>query len=560
MRGARAEPAASFWRGPLVVALLAWSGTLATLDAAGSYPQLAAGPGITLDEVFNVEMGVYQWRALRDHGLSLWESPLRERIFGDPRVYNPDHPPLGRIWLGAWHDLTFALFRPRDPAGFGVTACARAGSAAAFAWTVFLVGLFAGRWYGRLAGWYAAAAYAVMPRIFAHAHLAALESSLNLTFAATLLYLGDRWGTLSPRAHGRLVRTAVIGGLLFGLALLTKLQAILIPIPVTLWALWRFRLRALLPLAVFVMVGIGLFLLGWPWLWIDPERHVSEYLGRGVERATVYCFYLGTRFADVDVPCHYPFVLFGVTVPVGLHGLALAGCLRSAGTAASDEQVVGVAAGRPRSVLLTLSVASVLAFFAVPGLANYDGERLFLTVFPLWGVLAGSGAHWLMERLAQRTSRRVAASLVACFVLLQGYGVFAMHPCQLSYYNLLVGGLRGADRLGFERTYWGDSITRPLLEQLVAEAPRGATVDVAPVLTSAALQLEDLRQQSPQLRVHEVRLRAYDDPHRRHVRYVLVFRRRADPWHSLEPAPQRSRLLAETRRQGVQLAALYELE
>jgi hypothetical protein len=213
-----------------------------------------------------------------------------------------------------------------------------------------------------------------------------------------------------------------------------------------------------------------------------------------------------------------------------------------------------------RTRLLLLVIVFVLAFFGIPGLANYDGARLFLFVYPLWGVLAGSGAQSLHEQLSRRTSARAAGACVACAVALQGYGLFAMHPCQLSYYNLAVGGLQGADRLGFERTYWGDSITRPLLEQLVAEAPRGSTVDVAPVLTSAALQLEDLRQQSPLLREYDIRLRSYDDPHRLQVRYVLVFRRRADPWHSLEPAPERSRLLAETRRQGVQLAALYELE
>ena len=118
-------------------------------------------------------------------------------------------------------------------------------------------------------------------------------------------------------------------------------------------------------------------------------------------------------------------------------------------------------------------------------------------------------------------------------------------------------GLCGADRLGFERSYWADGITRSLPEQLVAQVPRGATVDVAPVLHPVLL--DDLPAQSPLLREHEIQLRAYDDPHRELVRYVLVFRRRADPWHSLEPSPTNSRLLAETRREVVQLAGLYAI-
>ncbi|MFG0334265.1 MAG: hypothetical protein ACF8TS_12945, partial [Maioricimonas sp. JB049] len=51
---------------------------------------------------------------------------------------------------------------------------------------------------------------------------------------------------------------------------------------------------------------------------------------------------------------------------------------------------------------------------------------------------------------------------------------------------------------------------------------------------------------------------AYDDVHRDDIRYAIVFRRRADPWASLEHPPDGARLLAELRRGGVQLAALYE--
>lgn len=562
VRPRRAGPAVSSWRGPLFVAILAGVAVVGTLDPAGSYPRIAAGPGITLDEVFNVEMGVYQWRQLREQGWKLWTSPTREQTFGDPRVNN-DHPPLGRLWLGVWHDLTLNLVPPVAPAGFGVTACARTGSAAAFALTVFLVGLCAARWYGGAAGWIAALSYAIMPRVFAHAHLAALETSMNLTFAATLFWIADRWvrvpvaPTEPPGSPA--IGSAIVAGLLLGLALLTKIQAVLLPLPVALWALYRFRRRAVLPLALFGLIGLAVFCLGWPWLWIDPLQHFRDYFVRGVERSTVHCFYLGQRLADVDVPWHYPFVTFAVTVPLALHLLAAGG-----GWTAFRRPESGAEAAGPdvpsasRTALLLLCVGFVLAFFAIPGIAAYDGERLFLVVCPLWAVLIGPGGARMVRWLSERRSPRFAAIAMALFLAAQGYGVVGMHPCQLSYYNLAVGGLRGADRLGFERSYWADSITRPLLEQLVSQIPRGATLDVAPVLHP--ILLDDLPAQSPPLREHGIRLRAYDDPHRELVRYVLVFRRRADPWHSLEPAPAHSRLLAETRRDGVQLAALYELD
>jgi hypothetical protein len=455
------------------------------------------------------------------------------------------------------------LAPPVRPAGFGVTACARAGSAAAFALTVLLVGLCAARWYGNTAGCVAAVAYALMPRVFAHAHLAALETSLNLTFAATVFWVADRWGhvtdTPASRNSSPSLGSSLFAGVLLGLALLTKIQAVLIPVPVAVWALYRFRGRAILPLILFGLIGLAVFCLGWPWLWIDPVRNLRDYFVHGVERSTVHCFYLGRRLADVDVPWHYPFVIFAATVPLGLHLLAICGVIRSLRRAPvrSEDGPLPPAQAAPTSLLL-LTVAFVLAFFALPGIAVYDGERLFLVVCPLWAVLVGAGGRRLLQWLSQRGSPRVAVAAVALLLATQGYGVVAMHPCQLSYYNLAVGGLRGADRLGFERSYWADGITRALIQKLVDQVPRGTTIDVAPVLHP--ILLDDLPAQSPLLREHDIRLRAYDDAHREQVRYVLVVRRRADPWHSLEPAPTHSRLLAETRREGVQLAALYELE
>ncbi|MFO1095127.1 MAG: hypothetical protein U0992_17745 [Planctomycetaceae bacterium] len=143
---------------PLLIAVLATAAVIGTIDPAGSYPELGEGPGITLDEHFNVDMGVYQWHALREHGWRLWTPEVRDKVFasGAPRKpYNPDHPPLGRLWLGIWHDIARWLWSPVETGAQRVTACARVGSAMAFGITVWLIGTFAGqlvRLDGRLVG------------------------------------------------------------------------------------------------------------------------------------------------------------------------------------------------------------------------------------------------------------------------------------------------------------------------------------------------------------------------------------------------------------------------
>ena len=558
-RRKRAGPAVFFWRGPLFVAVLAGTAVLATLDPGGSYPRLGSGPGVTLDEVFNVQMGVYQWRAVREHGLKLWSPPVREQVFADGPggPYNPDHPPLGRVWIGACHDAARTLAPPRETGALTVTACARTASALLFAATVFLTGLCAGRWYGAAAAWSASLSLALMPRVFAHAHLASLETGVGLAFAATVFFVADRFGRPDERLSNRSLGIgALIAGGLWGLALLTKIQAVLAPVPIAIWLLWRLRTRGVAAILVMGLTGAAVFLVGWPWLWIDPIAHVREYFLRGVERATVHCYYFGAQYADVDVPRHYSLVIFAVTVPIGLHGLAVYGTA-SRLRRGPDSQHAPMRASRDRTLLLAGTVLFVLGFFALPGIPVYDGARLFLVASPLWAVLAGAGAGRLIERLSVRRPPRAAAGVVAVVLACQAYGLIAAHPCQLSYYNLLIGGLPGADRCGMELSYWADGVTRRLLIDAADQTPEGATIDLAPCLIPG--QAAELLLQSPVLAEKRIRLRAYDDKAGRDVRYVIVYRRRADPWDSLEPAPQNGRLLSEVRRRGVQLAALYEL-
>lgn len=573
------HPPIKAWLGPSAVAFVALMAVVLTLDAAGDYPKLFEGPGITLDESFNVQMGVYQWQALREYHIALLHPDSVREVFGSGSNYNPDHPPLGRVWLGFWHDLVEWLFPPADhppnEAGIRfVTDCARVGSATAFALTVFLVGLFATKWYGRAAGIVASVSLVLMPRVFAHAHLASLETFMNLTYSATILAVAHWWQVRSSgfsRAEAQppeggttnvSVLTAVLTGILFGFALLTKMQAILIPPVVGIWALWHWRARAVKPLAIFGLVGLVVFFVGWPWLWLDPAKHFHEYFARTTNRAVLNCYYLGRVWADKDVPWHYPFVMFAVTVPVGLHALGLLGVFGGRTRSASEGLSTPGPRSRfgfvcePREQLLVVATLLPLALFALPGVAVYDGERLFLVSYPIWAVLIGRGAGVALEHLRQKAesrqwrwvaSHRARITVATLFLLAQSIGVIVMHPCQLSYYNLLVGGLYGADRLGFERTYWGDSITRSLLTSMT---PRDGRRNVVVTPTLHQFQLDELWQQSPILRNMKIQLLP-DSPHTQSLADGwLCFARKAD--QTLEICNNRCGI--GIARQGVQLS------
>ncbi|MBO12660.1 MAG: hypothetical protein CMJ68_18105 [Planctomycetaceae bacterium] len=523
------------------LALVGLLGVVATLDAAGDYPGLGQGPGLTVDEMFNVGQGC---RLARGTWYWMIGGVSTKQLF-DERDYLPDHPPLGRLALGISHGAVTAIATPRESTAtpFAPTA-ARFGSAVAFAWLIYLVGRTAASWYGAATGAWAALAVLLMPRLVAHAHLASLEMMITLAYSAAVLSLADRWQSEEAPSW----RRAVVPGLLLGLALLTKIQAILLGPPVILWALWRFRSRAIAPLACWGAIGSVVFLAGWPWLWLDPVDHLVEYFARTTERAQLSVFYLGEKTPDIAAPWHYSLVMFAVTVPLGLHALAAWGLASRHWKWWADS----------RAILLVACSTFPLILFAVPGIAVYDGTRLFLVVFPLWAILVGRGAgalaDWCRNRF-QRLSPGGILLIPSAILVSSSWGLIATHPCGLSFYNLAVGGPAGAHSLGFETTYWGDSLTRRFLLDVSRHVPENDIIAVFPSLHP--LQWTEFPKQVRVWDNGTPRLALYGTPPAASARWVMIFRRKADLPDFLRNTPPGLTPVVEVRRCGVLLAALY---
>jgi len=267
----------------------------------------------------------------------------------------------------------------------------------------------AGRRWGPAAGAAAAFALMAMPRVFAHAHLAALDTFLSL-FWTLALVAGER----SVRARRPMVAMAGAGAV-WALALLTKIHAwFLLPILGT-WALLRLPpRRALAVMAIWSAVGISLFWVGWPWLWYDPLTRLPAYLGTGVARATIMVEYFGQVTTDYDVPWHYPWFYFAATVPAGLQALGALGVVQGWKNRHTD----------PFPLLLVATIVAFLALFSTR-VPVYDGERLFLHVFPAWSLLIGLGFGWLWNHPLAGLRARI---VLAVFLLVQGYGLVALHP------------------------------------------------------------------------------------------------------------------------------------
>lgn len=570
--------------GPAIVSMVVLVAVLVTLDPADYRPNLPQGPGITLDESFNVQMGVYLVESIKGYGLGILDPQSAEEVFGNP-AYNPDHPPLGRLWLGVFHDISRAVAPVDSGDNPFVTIHARAGSAFAFALTVFLVGVFAARRWGSLAGVASSISLAVMPRLFGHAHLASLETFMGLTWTVAILGTLHLWArrdestsrdaatsdsnvgqaNVAVKSEPPGDKASILCGLFIGLALLTKMQAVLLPPLLTVWAFWHWRLSAFRPLAVCGITTAVVFVIGWPWLWLDLPGHLTEYFGRTTGRVSLNVWYLGQVFKDVELPWHYPWVMTLVTVPVGILLLAAVGLWRARRRILND----------PTTSLIIGSIIAPLVLFSLPGVAVYDGARLFLVAFPGIALLAGCGVSSVCEWLIARKLPYIPV----LGVLLAGQlaGVVTTTPYFLSYYNAAVGGTSGAKQLGFEVSYWGDSFSREFFLELVDEVSDRPVVQVAPVLHQ--FQLPEIERQVPILangksatgrRVWLVAADKPLEPYRRFwastggrmplragSRYLAVFHRRADaPSSKLLEEAGWELVTAETC-QGVVVASLW---
>ena len=486
-----------------------------------------ADPGVTVDEPLDVRPGRRYVETLCKEGWRFWDRPVVDRVFRD----NAEHPPLGRWLLGLASTLgepfEVLILGGPDPLGTYVVA-GRLAPAAAFAILVGLVSFETGRRYGRPAALGAGFALMAMPRVLAHAHLGALDTFIALFWSWSLLRVVRALESERPQA-------AMVGaGLLWGLALLTKIHAWLLPPIVLAWALTRLRPgQALRAFATWAIPGLALFFAGWPWLWYDSWARLSGYLSTGLHRAPIRVLYLGHVFLDRDVPWHYSWLYFAVTVPVGLQALGVLASVR--------------ARRDPFAILLIGSIALVLTLFSLQA-PVYDGERLFLIVFPLWAILIGRGfaAAWGFA-----TSRRGIRLALGTFLLAQGSGVVTFHPFGLSYYNALVGGLPGAQRLGLELTYWGDAVDGILLRPLERDIRPGESAALAPTLAPGQGAFSTSRG----LLRRGIGLR--DEDAVKSSQWIAVYQRRAYWPPDLDGELARCRLVAERRRQGVRLSALY---
>ncbi len=283
--------------------------------------------------------------------------------------YNWEHPPLAKLTIGgswwfftrSWNPtlrkLQVKAKGPRGRPGPLATLWNRllqsmqVSSVTAFrfagmfwgSFMILIVYFWGARVWNRRVGLFAAFAMMLIPRFFFHAHLAAFDVPVS---ALWLLVAYAFWRSLHSQVWG------VLCGIAFGLALATKHNAWILPVPLGLYWLWqnwnRYRMKVLhdgsyvvrfppLPLALYTMLFFGPIIvwLLWPLLWpthlfsgaswLASFKQFAKYAAFHLQHNHYDAYYFGVLHMEPPFPINFPFGMTALTFPLVTVVLCLGG-------------------------------------------------------------------------------------------------------------------------------------------------------------------------------------------------------------------------------------------
>jgi hypothetical protein len=473
----------------LGLAYVAW--LLATVHAVG----------VPRDEGVYFRAGtdyVGWWRMLFDHGSDAFKQGAIDAAWGA----NHEHPALMKTLFGVSWWLFHEKWRVFADAStsFRLPAMCTAG---ATIWTTYI---FGARAYGRRSGFVAAVLFALMPRVFFHAHLACFDVPITFMWLACVYV---HWRAQERRGLGETLAWAIAAGVLYGLALETKHNAWYLPaalVPHALFVHRRAILRGLrvgrvtLPASLVAMAVLGpiVFYALWPYIWNDTLARLEWYANFHLHHEYYNIEFLGRNYFGPPSPKSYLPVMVLATVPsvtlllfcVGAFDRGKEGVKRLAGWVreALDAPARGAAARDPleTDLLLGLSVAVAMGPFFLSKTPIFGGTKHWMPAYPVLALFAGRGFELVraamtraLAGLPRQRALAADAALLASVVL--GPMAVTAHasPFGLASYVPLVGGTAGGADLGLNRQFWGYTTLNAAEEYLNDNAPRGASVFIS---------------------------------------------------------------------------------
>jgi 4-amino-4-deoxy-L-arabinose transferase-like glycosyltransferase len=212
-----------------------------------------------------------------------------------------------------------------------------------------------------------------------------------------------------------------------------------------------------------LLVGYAVMALVWPWSVAEPLNpfRAVEYFSHFFEKPWKEMFD-GMALPVPEMPRQYVPQLFLLKEPEIFLALGIAG------TAGAVVAALRRDIATPwRAIYLLLAFAGVfpIALAVLTRPAMYNGIRHFVFVAPAIAVLGGLAGAWIGAALwrSWRPAAGLAAALLLAGLFVPVNEMVKLHPYQYTHFNLIAGGIRGADDR-YMLDYWGLSFKQAAQE------------------------------------------------------------------------------------------------
>ncbi len=289
----------------------------------------------------------------------------------------------------------------------------------------------------------------------------------------------------------------VLACLAFAIAFNTKVNTVMVPVIAGAWLLLsslpklikqksKLSLSKLLSpskllLAYFIFAPLSAFLL-WSFFWDEPIKqllYIPQFFLDNTQNIEVLLnghWYCSGR----NVPWFYPLWYLAITTPIPILIFFIFGLFTRMRSFFQPSKLLNPS---KLSLLLFLWFFFPIIRYIHPKMGVIDGIRHFEEVlFPLVAI-AAIGFMRIVRMIMKFTRvskkiRLIFITVVFSFIIYHlSFIIISYHPFQISYYNELVGGIRGAWNK-YDVDYWGGP-QKIAVNWLNAIAPNNSTVYIA---------------------------------------------------------------------------------
>ncbi len=265
----------------------------------------------------------------------------------------------------------------------------------------------------------------------------------------------------------------LLSGVMGGLGILTKAPAVFLflfaglMLLIDLAAKQDFSLRAILhklaiPLALWLLVALIVMVAFWPALWVEPIGIFTKILSKSSSRATAgigfRLFFNGVTTQGQNFPWYfYPYALAWRSTPLTLVGLAAAALAWIRQWGLFKEQKVRQ---------LSTGMALAAFFFTIEmGLGAMKMDRYIIPTHLFLSLVSALGWIATGQRLSemsfkagwwQKARNHTLAAVLVVVLAVQITQTVSTYPYYYAYYNPLLGGTKGAEKMFW--LGWGEGL------------------------------------------------------------------------------------------------------